>query len=263
MACRIASEAKSSVIISGRTKPQSIPHPNIEFRPLDASSMQQIKQYANAFKQSAQQQQLDLLIMTQGIMTMAGRTETPEGIDRKMAVHYYGKQLLIRELLPALKDDAKVVIVFDGKYGNPDKLNWDDLDLKRNFSLGNAANHCMVMNDAMIQWWAAQQRQQGIHHTRHFVHAYPGGVKTGILRDLPWYLRAPAWALGSLIAVSPETCANNLLNGVSKSAAEGNDHGRFWSNIDNKGRLIGNKAIWTEEQMQRIAEHTWKLVDGR
>jgi NAD(P)-dependent dehydrogenase (short-subunit alcohol dehydrogenase family) len=260
MACRIAAQASTSaVIISGRTKPANIPHANMEFRPLDASSMRQIRQYTDSFK-SAQGQKLDLLIMTQGIMTIAGRTETSEGIDRKMALHYYGKQLLIRELLPTLKEDAKVIIVFDGKFGNPAKLDWDDLDLKTNFSLGNAANHCMVMNDAVIQFYAAQQQPEGTS-TRHFVHAWPGGVNSNLSAELPWYLRPLLRAVGSLVAVSPDTCAEYLLDGASACAAAGNAEGRFWSNIDNKGRLITDKAIWSEDQMRKISDHTWELVD--
>ncbi|RYP57479.1 hypothetical protein DL769_009441 [Monosporascus sp. CRB-8-3] len=260
MACRVAAEASSSaVIISGRTKPKSIPHANMEFRQLDATSMRQIKQYTDTFK-SVQGQTLDLLIMTQGIMTIAGRTETQEGIDRKMALHFYGRQLLIRELLPTLKEDAKVIIVFDGMFGRPTKLSWEDLDLKTHFSLGKAADHCMAMNDAMVQFHAAQQGRQGTNR-RHFVHAWPGGVNSSLYKELPWYLRPLARAAGSLIGVSPDTCAENLLNGASECAAAGKEKDRFWSNIDNKGRLIANKAIWSEEQMKKIADHTWELVD--
>jgi NAD(P)-dependent dehydrogenase (short-subunit alcohol dehydrogenase family) len=198
IACRIAAEGRSStVIISGRTKPESIPHANIEFRKLDASSMRAIKAYTDAYK-SAQHPKLDLLVLTQGIMTIAGRTETPEGIDRKMALHYYGRQLLIRELIPVLKDDAKVVIVLDSLYGSPTKLNWEDLDLKTTFSIGNAANHCISMNDAMVQQYAAQQQQQQAQsgNKRHFVHANPGIVKTNLNQELPWFLRSPTWAIG-------------------------------------------------------------------
>jgi NAD(P)-dependent dehydrogenase (short-subunit alcohol dehydrogenase family) len=261
MACRVAAEASSSaVIISGRTKPNNIPHANMEFRPLDATSMRQIKQYTDTFK-SAQGQKLDLLIMTQGIMTIAGRTETPEGIDRKMALHYYGRQLLIRELIPTLKEDAKVIIVFDGLFGSPTKLNWEDLDLKTHFSLGNAANHCMVMNDVMVQYHAAQQQREGTNR-RHFVHAWPGGVRTNLLNELPWYLRHVARVAGSLIAVSPDACAENLLNGASECAAAGKEEGRFWSNIDNKGHLVANKTIWSEGRIKKVADHTWEVVDG-
>jgi NAD(P)-dependent dehydrogenase (short-subunit alcohol dehydrogenase family) len=270
MACRVAAEASnnsscsSEVIISGRTKPTNIPHANIAFRRLDATSMRQIKQYTDAFKSGSQkpEQKLDLLIMTQGIMNIAGRTETSEGVDRKMVLHYYGKQLLIRELMPALKDDAKVIIVLDGVFGRPSKLDWDDLDLKKRFSLGRAANHCMVMNDVMVQFYAAQQQQQTTATTRHFVHAWPGAVNSNLFTELPWYLQPLARVTGSLVGVSTDTCAERLLNGVKECPAAGNEEGQFWSNIDNKGHLVSNKHIWSEEQMKKIADHTWGIVDG-
>ncbi|RSM00555.1 hypothetical protein CDV31_011721 [Fusarium ambrosium] len=259
MACRVAAEASTSnVTISGRTKPQNIPHANINFRPLEATSMSQIKQYTDEFK--AQGQRLDLLIMTQGIMTMAGRTETPEGIDRKMALHYYGKQLLIRELLPVMSEDGKVVIVFDGWLGSPDKLIWEDLDLKTHYSLGKAADHCMSMNDAMVQYYAAQQKATGVGQ-RHFVHAWPGGVSSGLWRELPWGLRTVGRVGANLVGVSSETCAEYLLNGVNECCATGEKEGRYWSNIDNKGRLLAKKAVWSEEQMKKVADHTWGLID--
>ncbi|KAK5061417.1 hypothetical protein LTR84_007960 [Exophiala bonariae] len=260
MACRVAAEVKSStVIISGRTKPKNIPHANMEFRPLDATSMRQIKQYTDTFK-AAQEQKLDLLIMTQGIMTTAGRTETPEGIDRRMALHYYGKQLLIRELLPVLKEDAKVIIVFDSINGNPTKLDWDDLDLKKHFSLARAANHCMVMNDAMVQYWVAEQKKQGTAK-RHFIHAWPGLVNTSLARELPWYLRPLMNGLGSVVGVSPDTCAERLLNGVTQQVTTGDQEGRFWSYINHKGQPVAKKAVLPEEQLNKVAEHTWRLVD--
>ncbi|KAM5347293.1 hypothetical protein ACJ41O_010298 [Fusarium nematophilum] len=262
MACRVAAAASSSAVtISGRSTPQNIPHPNIDVRPLDASSMRQIKQYTDSFKSSlsSQGQKLDLLIMTQGIMTTVGRTETPEGIDRKMALHYYGKQLLIRELLPALKEDARVIVVLDGLHGSPDKLLWEDLDLKTHFSLPKAADHCISMNDAMVQFHAAQQ---GAGTRRHFVHAYPGGVNTGLWRELPWYLRPLGRGILAVLGVSPDTCAGNLLGGADECTATGEKEGRFWSNIDNKGKLAAGKAIWGEEQLKKVADHTWEVIDG-
>lgn len=258
MACRIAAEASTSTVtISGRNKPERIPHPNIDFRPLDATSMSQIKNFADAFK-SALTQQLDLLILTQGIMTIAGRMETPEGMDRKMALHYYGKQLLIRELLPAMSSAARVVIVFDGRFGNPAKLNWGDLDLKDHFSLSTAANHCMVMNDIMIQHHAQNQQ---VAEKRHFVHAWPGGVNSSLFKELPWYLQPMARIAGKLVGVAPSECAEKLLDGVSACTAAGEADGRFWSNIGHKGELIKGKTIWTEEKRSQVAQHTWSLVD--
>ncbi|KAH7157957.1 hypothetical protein B0J13DRAFT_520675 [Dactylonectria estremocensis] len=262
MASRIAAEASSStVIISGRTKPKVIPHSNMEFRPLDASSMHQIKQYTNAFK-STPGQELDFLIMTQSILTMAGRTETPEGIDRKMALNYYGRQLLLRELLPVLKKDAKVIIVLDARFGSPNRLDWDDLDLKKHYSLSKAANHCMVMNDAMVQYHAAQQQQRQDGAQRHFVHAYPGAVNTDFANKVPWYLKHIAAAAGHVLATKPDDCAKYLLTGTAECALAGNAEGRFWSCLNQKGHLVADKLIWSEEQLQKIADHTWGVVDG-
>ncbi|KAF5007521.1 hypothetical protein FDECE_6168 [Fusarium decemcellulare] len=252
IACRIAGDsASSSVIISGRNKPANIPHANIEFRQLDASSMRSIKQYTDAYK-AAKEPHLDMLVLTQGILTTAGRTETPEGIDRKMALHHYGKQLLIRELTPVLKDDAKILLVLDGTRGDPNKLVWDDLDLKNHFSLGNAATHCITMTDGMIQALAKEHKDT----KRHFVHAYPGFVGTGIFQNLPWYLRAGSQALSSLLATSPDTCAKNLLKGTDEVAAGE----KLWSCIGAKGEVV-NKSAWTDEQIKKVEEHTWKIVD--
>ncbi|KAI5464436.1 hypothetical protein BGZ63DRAFT_377650 [Mariannaea sp. PMI_226] len=260
IACRIAGESPSStVIISGRNKPNDIPHSNIEFRQLDASSMRSIKQYTDAYK-SAKEADLDLLVLTQGILTTAGRTETPEGIDFKMSLHHYGKQLLIRELLPVLKEDAKVLLVLDSLRGNPAHLNWEDLDLKNTFSVSNAASHCIAMNDAMIQAYAAHQKEQN-SGKRHFLHAYPGIVKTNLFQTLPWYMRGVAGGLSSLVGVSPETCAANLLKGTYDVSAAEEKEGKFWSCIDSKGHLVKNKPTWTDEQIKKVEEHTWKIVD--
>ncbi|KAH7177073.1 hypothetical protein EDB81DRAFT_773957 [Dactylonectria macrodidyma] len=260
IACRLAAASTSStVIISGRNEPKNIPHTNMEFHPLDASSMRSIKKYADEYK-STQQPNLDLLVLTQGILSTAGRTETPEGIDRKMALHYYGRQLLIRELLPVLTSDAKVLIVLDSTRGNPEKLHWDDLDLKTHFTLGNAASHCLTLNDAMIQAHARQQKGQEATK-RHFVHAHPGLVNTGIFESLPWYLRAPSKVLGHAFGISPDTSAENLLRGTYEGAAAGEKENRFWSCIDGSGHLLSNKHIWTEEQLKKVTDHTWNIVD--
>lgn len=148
--------------------------------------------------------------------------------------------------MPALKDDAKVVFVFDSGYGRPSKLDWDDLDLKKNFSLGKAANHCMVMNDAMVQFYAAQQQQQitanATTNRRHFVHARPGAVNSNLFAELPWYLQPMLRLAVPLFAVSPDKCAQRLLKGVMDCSVAGNKTGRCWSNIDYQGHLVADKT---------------------
>lgn len=264
IARQVATEANSSVIISGRTKPSDIheQHSNIEFRPLDASSMRAIQQYTDDLK-SKNEQKLDFLIMSQGIYTNQGRTETSEGIDRRMALHYYGKQLLIRELLPLLKDDAKVIIILHAGRGHPNELDWEDLDLKNEFTSSAAADHNVTMTDAMIQIFAAQQNQnQNRDAHRHFVHAYPGLVDTNLFQGLPWYIRPVAKAATMMFSITPEECAQNLLGGIPESVALSEREGKYWSCVQEKGQLITDKASWTEEQLRIVEEHTWKIING-
>ncbi|KAM0240218.1 hypothetical protein ACHAP5_007952 [Fusarium lateritium] len=253
IACRIASSSPSStVIISGRNEPKNIPHSNIQFRALDATSMRSIKKYTDEFKTS--KDRISTLVLTQGILTTAGRTETPEGIDRKMALHYYGRQLLIRELMPALTDDAKVLVVLDSTRGGPDKLNWDDLDLKSTFSLSSAAAHCLSMTDAMVQNYGTEQKLEGKQRT--FVHAMPGVVNTNIAQSLPWYMRVPAAAAASLLGMSPDTCAENMIKGTDEVAKGEKPYGF----VNEKGQVF-DKQAWDEDQIQKVRVHTWKILD--
>ncbi|KAH7305883.1 hypothetical protein B0I35DRAFT_109696 [Stachybotrys elegans] len=261
MACQLAATAKNStVIISGRTKPANIPFPNIEFRQLDATSMRKIKQYTDTIK-SVEGQKLGMLIMTQSYMNLDGRTETPEGIDAKMALHHYGRQLLIRELTPVLEEDGKVISVYDSKYGNPDKILWEDLDLKHNYALGRTANHGMVMTDAMVQWHAAEQKRNG-GPARYFVHAWPGAVKTSLHKEMQWYLKPLLRGLSSIFGVSADTAATRLLKGTMDRAEADVAGGKFWTCIDNHGQEVKDKKIWSEEELDKIASHTWGLVDS-
>lgn len=84
------------------------------------------------------------------------------------------------------------------------------------------------------------------------------------MREMPWYLGSIAKLLAPLVTVSPATCAKYLLNGVEKvSTWSGDGEARpFWSYIDNKGRVVENKPALTEEQIGKIADHTWKLIDA-
>ncbi|KAH7194666.1 hypothetical protein DER44DRAFT_677388 [Fusarium oxysporum] len=247
----------SSITILGRTKPQVMPAEKVSFRSVDATSMHALKEFAQEFRSNSQNTPLDLLVMTQGIMSFAGRTETPEGIDRKMALHYYGRQLLIRELSPILSHNAKVLLVLDGLNGSPEKLNWDDLDLKGTFSLAHAANHCICMNDTMIQYHALQN--QGTK--QFFAHGYPGVVNTATPKNSAWYFRAVSKVASRLVGLQPEQCAERQLDGLYQAADELQSKDMSWACIDNHGKVIGGKKEWSEEERRKIADHTWALVD--
>jgi NAD(P)-dependent dehydrogenase (short-subunit alcohol dehydrogenase family) len=94
---------------------------------------------------------IDYLVLSQGILTMAGRTETTEGNDKKFMLHYYSRIAVINGLLPKLHSGSRVMSVLDSLRGNPSKLNYEDLDLKNHYSLQNVMMHGITMNDITLQ----------------------------------------------------------------------------------------------------------------
>lgn len=58
-------------------------------------------------KIAAKEQKLNLLFMTPGYLTLKGRDETAEGLDRKFVLHYYARMRFLVNLLPLLTTAAQ------------------------------------------------------------------------------------------------------------------------------------------------------------
>lgn len=136
--------------------------------------------------------------MTPGFLTIRGRDETTEGLDRKLALHYYARMRFVVNLLPLLtaaaKPDAgpgvagtlglsRVVSVLDPlvavRAGGSGVLDHSDLSLKHTFSLARCGAHASLMNNFFLEGMASRHPQTS------FLHAYPSGVATGVMRELP------------------------------------------------------------------------------
>ena len=121
---------------------------------------------------SEQQAGLDYLILSQGVASMNGFTATAEGIDRKLAVHYYGRMACINNLLPLLQQsNGKVLSVLSAGVHSP-YTNRNDLSLKTNFSIKNAADAAGFYNDLTLDTISRQNPGISLHH------AAPGFVST-------------------------------------------------------------------------------------
>ncbi len=81
------------------------PNGTYEVIKCDASNIKSIKSAAEQFV--SKYEKLNYCVLAQGIGTMAGRTETSEGIDNKLALHYYGRVAFIQFLTPLLKKTAE------------------------------------------------------------------------------------------------------------------------------------------------------------
>ncbi|CAF1277991.1 unnamed protein product [Rotaria sordida] len=198
---------------------------------------------------------VDILVLTQGILTMTGRTPTTENIDNKLALHYYGRVLFVQELLPLLRSSpngGKVLFVLDSINGNPSKINWNDMALENTYSLSSAANHALSFTDHAIQYFASQPENTNVT----FTHAYPGVVRTNISDNLPFWARFPlkcSLAIG--LGVTPEDCAELMVYGML-----GTEKGYRY--VDNKGRTVTKKIPLQEDMVAKVWEHTSRMISS-
>jgi hypothetical protein len=81
--------------------------------------------------------------------------------------------------------------------GGEGKLQLDDLSLKHNYSLGNAATHAITMTSLSFMELA------GAHPTTAFVHSMPGAVDTNLLRDFNPVVRGVIWGFGKVLTSLP------------------------------------------------------------
>lgn len=196
---------------------------------------------------------LDMLVLTQGIMTTAGRTPTAENIDNKLALHYYGRVLFVQELLPLLRSSpngGKVLFVLDSINGNPSKINWDDMPLEKNYSLTSSGIHALSFTDLTIQYLASQP--ENINVT--FTHAFPGVVKTSLPNNLPFWARIPVKCIMGLgIGTTAADCAEFMIHGMLATE-------QGWRCIDSKGESVKKKRPAEEEMTKKVWEHTCVMV---
>ncbi|KAG5648434.1 hypothetical protein DXG03_005008 [Asterophora parasitica] len=195
---------------------------------------------------------INFLVMSPGILAVKGRDETTEGIDKKLAVHYYARWKFIDGLLPALRraneigEDAKVLSVMAAGKGGP--IDLDDLGLKKTYSVGNAGIAAPTYNDLMVQEYA--QRNPGLT----FVHSYPGVVNTGLITnsDTPWIKATSSIykALSYPFSVSYQDSGEYMLHGLLN-----NNQGFF--RVGSRGEDIGLKGYFgSEEALKRLWAHS-------
>ncbi|KAJ7842069.1 hypothetical protein B0H13DRAFT_1731814 [Mycena leptocephala] len=134
------------------TFPKPGPGVTHEFVECDITLMSNVHRVATELR--ARIPKVNFLVLTPGVLTMDRRNETMEGIDRKLAVHYYGRWRFIRDLLPAVEaakeagEDGKVMSVLAAGWGG--EIDLDDLGLKKGFSVATARAATPTYNDIMI-----------------------------------------------------------------------------------------------------------------
>ncbi|KAJ8496421.1 hypothetical protein ONZ45_g12460 [Pleurotus djamor] len=229
------------------------PKGDYRFHECDASLLSNTRSLATSLSNSLPK--INFLVVSQGLLTMQGRTETTEGVDIKMALHYYSRMLFIQTLLPNLLkaaeegEDARVMTVLDSVRGDLKKLNFDDLDLKKKYTLSAVASHCISMTDVAVH------RFGRVYPTVSFQHAYPAFVKTSGARNLPWYLSGPANLLASVAGVTPDECAEQLFEGFVQDSMKAGAH--F---VNSDGKEVKGKENISGEVQDKVWAHTESII---
>ncbi len=149
----------------------------------------------------AEHPKLDILVLSQGMATIQGRTETAEGIDQKLALHYFGRVAFALALMPALeRAQGRVLTVLSAGVHSSFADYRTDPELKTSYSLSNAANAAGFFNDIAVDQLAHE------HPGVTFIHAAPGFVATNWGTEMPAWLRLPIRAL-QIFGRSKEDCA--------------------------------------------------------
>jgi NAD(P)-dependent dehydrogenase (short-subunit alcohol dehydrogenase family) len=161
-------------------------------RVADGSLLANTKSFSESYLR--EHKTLDVLVLTQGIGTLQGRTETSEGLDVKMATHFFGRMGFVADLLPALRASAEADPAFTPRVlsvlaagVHPPYMHYaDDFELKTHYSLKNAADACCMYNDVAADSLARENPSIA------FIHASPGFVDTniasGLVAPLRWLL---------------------------------------------------------------------------
>ena len=124
-----------------------------EFIQCDASLMSNVRTASQEIL--SRHKKINYLILSPGVLNLKGRDETSEGIDKKLALHYYARSRFINDLLPSLErakeagEEAKTMSVLGAGKGG--EIDMDDLGLKKGFSVVNAGLTSPTYTDLMME----------------------------------------------------------------------------------------------------------------
>lgn len=232
----------------------------------------------------AKEKRLNLLFMSQGTMSLKGRDETSEGLDRKLTTNYYSRMHFTQQLLPLLQAASpqlsRVVSVLAP--GEEAALDFANLDLKEGFSMRKAAAHAITMTGFAFEDMAKKNPSIS------FVHAYPGFVKTGFAKETGFAVRAASqlaftllsrWSVGieesgqrhlyaaTSAAYPPsagEKCGVEVGEGEVKQGSAG-EVGSGAYLIGSDGEMRANQKVLKELRNKdagpKVWEHTMKIFD--
>ncbi|GIZ44733.1 hypothetical protein CKM354_000792400 [Cercospora kikuchii] len=240
------------------------PNGTYTFLESDISLLANVDKVSKVIKSTLSQQQgnskLDFLFLSQGYISFTGREENADGLDNSVSLRYYSRIRFIQNLLPIMSSSARTISILAG--GKEGKIFEDDLDLKKNYSVGNAAGQFATMMTLSFDNFSSQSENSG----KGFVHVFPGLTSTGLLGrsakgvlgiGMRWVVEP---LLGALVMGKAEDVGERMLfYAMSEEFGKGS-----WS-LDWDGKKAENEILraYRERKFaEKVVEHNEKVFEG-
>jgi NAD(P)-dependent dehydrogenase (short-subunit alcohol dehydrogenase family) len=156
---------------------------SVELVVADLSEMAQVRRAASDI--AAMHPKVDVLINNAAVF-LPRREETGEGLEKTFATNYLSHFLLTHLLLPNLKAAAPSRIINVATLTRGLKIDLDDLQLKKGYSVMGSVGPTKLALIFFTQELARRLEGSGV--TVNALH--PGLIKTPLLDDVPWWMRA-------------------------------------------------------------------------
>lgn len=156
---------------------QQSPQASIEFRPLDLSSQEAIKGFAQALLDD--RKSLDILINNAGIQPISERRTTVDGFELTFGIGHLGHFTLTGMLLPLLlKATTPRVVTVSSFMHKAGSFDWNDLQIQQNYSSQRPYNQTKLANLLFAR--ELQRRARAVGATLISLAVHPGVARTAI-----------------------------------------------------------------------------------
>ncbi|TNF90874.1 MAG: SDR family oxidoreductase, partial [Gammaproteobacteria bacterium] len=177
LACRDSEKTSAALAEIGA-------HGKVENLPVDLANLASVRSLAATFLE--RYDRLDVLINNAGIFPRKLKL-TDDGFETQFGVNHLAHFLLTNELLDCLKASAPSrVVTVTSKLHNNGKIDFDSFRGGQKYNPQKAYAQSKLAN--VLFGVELAERLQGSGVSSNLLH--PGGVRTDIMREMPWLVRS-------------------------------------------------------------------------
>lgn len=207
--------AKCEVVVQEIAQGHDNHNASVSYLVADLSLQSEVRKLAQEFKDL--HQQLDILVNNAGVFK-AQRQLTKDGIEYTLAVNHLAPFLLTSLLMDRLKASSHSRVVTTSSIAHRGaRIDFDDLQFSRKRYNGIKAYGQSKLANILFTKELAR-KLEGSGATANCFH--PGGVRTSLARDNPWYYRL-AWYVATIFLTSSEKGADTGIYLVSSPELNG------------------------------------------